>query len=94
MRRAIIALATSAALVFGAVPAAQADSGSSLSQTVEELPADLKLGSSGAERLSSTGATEDDRREGSSMMFRDWLIGFAALGVFGALANAVTSVVR
>ncbi|AGF72344.1 hypothetical protein [Corynebacterium halotolerans] len=94
MRRAIIALATSAALVFGAVPAAQAESGSSFSQSIEELPADLRLGSSGAELLSSTGATGDDQREGSSMMFRDWLIGFVALGIFGALANVVTSVAR
>lgn len=94
MRRAIIALATSATLVFGAVPVAQADSGSSLSRSIEELPADLRLGSSGAELLSSPGTTEGDQREGSSMMFRDWLIGFVALGVFGALANVVTAVAR
>lgn len=94
MRRTLIALTTSVALVLGAVPAVQAGETSSLSQTVEELPSDLRLGSSGAQLLSSDDATEEEQREGSSMMARDWLMGFVALGVFGVLANAVMSLVR
>ncbi len=94
MRRTLVTLAASTALLLGAVPAAHAEERSSLSQTIEELPADLKLGSSGVELISSQDSTAEDQQEGSSMLFRDWVTGFAALGIIGAILSAVMSIVR
>lgn len=79
MRRTLIALTTAAALTLGAVPAASA----------AELPAEMRLGSSGAQMLSS-----GDTGEGAMLLGRDWLIGFVGVAVLGSLIQAVSAAVR
>lgn len=97
MRRTLLALGTATALTFGTfsvVPAAVAQTSSvdSLSSRTEELPADMRAGSTGAELLSS--GSDAQKQQGALLLGRDWLIGFAALTVLGTIIQAVMSATR
>ena len=90
MRRTLIALGTATALTLGGlstVPTATAQVSS-----VEELPADMRLGSTGAQLLSSN--SDSQKQQGAVLLGRDWLIGFVALTVIGSIIQAVMSAVR
>ncbi|NLF91027.1 MAG: hypothetical protein GX570_06740 [Corynebacterium marinum] len=89
MRRTFIALSTAATLTLGVVPAVQATP----SSQVNELPADMRLGSSGAQLLSSN-PSEEQMKEGAALIGRDWLVGFIGVAVLGSLIQAVSAAVR
>ncbi|AJE33043.1 hypothetical protein B842_05970 [Corynebacterium humireducens NBRC 106098 = DSM 45392] len=93
MRRTLIALGTATALTLGAVPAAHAQPANAVTAQIEELPADMRAGSSGAEKLSSA-STEAEKQEGALLLGRDWLLGFAAITVLGTIIQAVMSAMR
>lgn len=93
MRRTLIALGTATALTLGAVPAAHAQPANAVTSQIEELPADMRAGSSGAEKLSSA-STEAEKQEGALLLGRDWLLGFAAITVLGTIIQAVMSAMR
>lgn len=97
MRRTLIALTTAAALALGSVPAAQAGPSSMLpaeiNSKVQEVPADLRLGSSGAELLSSNPSPQQ-QQEAAILLGRDWLIGLVGFVVIGGVIQAVSAHVR
>ncbi|QGU04470.1 hypothetical protein [Corynebacterium comes] len=97
MRRTFIALGTAATLTLGVVPAAQAAPSSQLdsqvNEQVNELPTDMRLGSSGA-RLLSSNPSEEQMKEGAALLGRDWLIGFVAVAVLGTVIQAVSATLR
>lgn len=86
MRRTLITLTTTAALTLGFAPAAQANPSS-------VLPADLRLGSSGAELLSSNPSPQQ-QQEAVLLLGRDWLIGIVGVVVLGGVIQAVSAHVR
>ncbi|MGP6174914.1 hypothetical protein [Corynebacterium sp. A21] len=96
MRRSLIALATALTLTFGALPAATAAEGlgssQQLEQQLEELPAELKIGSSAAEDLSEGDNTQDETVNGSLDLGKDWLIGAALITILGGLMNLLAGV--
>lgn len=99
MRRTLVVLSTATVLTLGvAVPAAQAAPQSSeinqqLNTHTKDLPADLKLGSSGAQLLSSN-PNQEQQKEGATLLGRDWLIGMAAFAVLGGIIQAVATALR
>lgn len=97
MRRTLIALTTAAALTLGFAPAAQAGPSSLLpaevNSRVQEVPADLRLGSSGAELLSSNPSPQQ-QQEAALLLGRDWLIGIVGVMVLGGVIQAVSAHVR
>lgn len=93
MRRTLIALGTATALTLGAVPAVHAQPANAVTSQIEELPADMRAGSSGAEKLSSA-STEAEKQEGALLLGRDWLLGFAAITVLGTIIQVVMSAMR
>jgi len=96
MRRTLIALGTATALTLGAVPAVHAQPASpvnAVTSQIEELPADMRAGSTGAQKLSSA-STEAEKQEGALLLGRDWLLGFAAITVLGTIIQAVMSAMR
>lgn len=96
MRRTLISL-TIVALVLGAVPAAQAGPSSLLppevNSKVQEVPAELRLGSTGAEMLSSNPSPQQ-QQEAAILLVRDWLIGIVGVAVIGGVIQAVSAHVR
>ncbi|MCS5479915.1 hypothetical protein NYP18_09630 [Corynebacterium sp. YIM 101645] len=97
MRRTLISLTTAAALALGFTPAAQAGPSSLLppevNSKVQEVPAELRLGSTGAEMLSSNPSPEQ-QREAAILLGRDWLIGIVGVVVIGGIVQAVSAHVR
>ncbi|RSZ66059.1 hypothetical protein EAH68_00425 [Corynebacterium hylobatis] len=97
MRRTLISLTTAATLILGFAPAAQAGPSSLLppevNSKVQEVPAELRPGSSGAELLSSNPSPEQ-QREAAILLGRDWLIGFVGVAVIGGVIQAVSVHVR
>lgn len=85
MRRSIITLATTAALAFATLPAAGASS------VTVELPADVKIGSSAAESLSSGDNTGSQTRDNILDLGKDWLFGAVLATVLGGLINLVVN---
>lgn len=93
MRRTLVAVITSAALIFGGIPTVQAQSSiPSVEGSIEDLPSELKIGSSGMELLSSD--AKNDQTEGGKRLLQDWLIGFVAVTVVGTVINFVMSAMR
>ncbi|RNE48312.1 hypothetical protein [Corynebacterium alimapuense] len=85
MRRTIVALATSTALIFGAIPAANA---------AEDLPDALTTGSTGFELIVNNLSSDPfgpEVLEGSSLLLRDWLVGFVGITVVGSSLAAISS---
>lgn len=99
MRRTLVALSTAIALTLGVtVPVAQAAPQSSeinqqFNTYTKDVPADLKLGSSGVQLLFSN-PTPAQQLEAASLLGRDWLIGMAAFAVLGGIIQAAATALR
>ena len=93
MRRTLVAVITSAVLLFAGIPVAQAQGSSfSIEESIDALPSELTPGSSGVELLSSD--SRNDQAEGGKRLLHDWLVGFAAVTVLGTVINFVMSAMR
>lgn len=99
--RSLIAVAASTALILGSVPAVQAQDLSSrdsvvVEDSLEQLPDEARLGSSGVEKLSeaSSEGDTDGAREGSSQIGLDLLIGIVGVTILGTVIQLIASAVR
>jgi hypothetical protein len=94
MRRTLISLTTTAALLLGAAPAAQAvPTSSEIAPQIKEIPAELRPGSSAVEILSANPSPEQ-QLEAAALLAGDWLAGLAAIVVIGGVIQAVSAHVR